>query len=276
MFATAASAALAVAGPATAAYVGIPILVTPAIVGGLYPLLPGGALVASVTDGLSGTPLSAMAKGLQASVTAVGVALGALGALLLVNDLGIVDTTSAPPTSQLVIARQRIGRRGGNRPVAFHSLPTRSGSGCPGHSRLGDVLAVPQAADGFPTASFFAAVVIGAGGQVLARVRHTSASVYTTTSVFVLVPGFTIYLSMVAFAAGRIRGRARPADQGVLHFVGDSGGDHPRGGADAGAFRCRVRVVVAGWRGATDRRNETPEPQRLMSDSPARSTPRVA
>jgi hypothetical protein len=75
----------------------------PAIIGGLYPLLPGGALVASVTDGLSGAPLSSMAKGLQAAVSATATAVGVLATLSLVAHLGISSEALASPTPPWVV-----------------------------------------------------------------------------------------------------------------------------------------------------------------------------
>lgn len=202
VFATAASAALAVAAPATAAYLGVPIAMTPAIVGGLFPLLPGGALVASVTDGLSGAPLSSMAKGLQAAVTAVALSLGALGALTLVDTLEITATADGTFTAPVVV--------GASAAVAVtalamsRSMPLRL---APGTAVIGIaawvvIWLMPPGMEGFPTGSFLAAIVVGASGQIIARIARTSASLYTTTSVYVLVPGFVTYLAMAAFATG--------------------------------------------------------------------------
>lgn len=201
-FATAASAALAVAAPATAAHLGVHIAITPAIVGGLFPLLPGGALVASVTDGLSGAPLSSIAKGLQAAVTGAAVALGALGALTLVDALEITSTADGTLTPRLVI--------GASAAVAVttlalsRSMPLRlaPGTAITAVAAWSVISLMPPGVEGFPTGSFLAAVVVGASGQIIARIARTSASLYTTTAVYVLVPGFATYLAMAAFAAG--------------------------------------------------------------------------
>lgn len=201
-FATAASAVLAVAAPATAAYLEVPIAMTPAIVGGLFPLLPGGALVAGVTDGLSGAPLSALAKALQATVTAVAVALGALGALTVVDSLDIVATADGVATPTLVL--------GASAAVAVTSLAlSRSmplklapGTAITAILAWSVISALPNGAEGFPMGTFAAAVTVGASGQIIARIVRTSASLYTTTAVYVLVPGFATYLAMAAFASG--------------------------------------------------------------------------
>lgn len=202
VFATAASAALAVAAPATAAYLDFPVAMTPAIVGGLFPLLPGGALVASVTDGLSGAPLSSIAKGLQAAVTAVAVALGALGALTLVDALEIVSPADGVATPPIIV--------GASAAVAVtaialsRSMPLKlaPGTAVTALAAWAVIWLMPPGPEAFPTGSFVAAMVIGASGQIIARIARTSASLYTTTSVFVLVPGFATYLAMAAFADG--------------------------------------------------------------------------
>lgn len=202
VFGTAASAALAVAAPATVAYLEVPIAMTPAIVGGLFPLLPGGQLVASVTDGLSGTPLSAMAKGLQAALTAVALSLGALGALRVVDALEIVptpDTTLTTPTVIGASAAIAVTSLALSRHMPFRLAP---GTAVIAIAAWVVIWLIPPGMEGFPTGSFLAAVVVGAAGQVIARIARTSASLYTTTSVYVLVPGFATYLAMAAFAQG--------------------------------------------------------------------------
>ena len=62
--------------------------------------------------------------------------------------------------------------------------------------------ALPVGPQVFPIDVFVAALVIGAGSQLLARVQRTTPSIHTTTTVFVLVPGLVMYLSMVAFTSG--------------------------------------------------------------------------
>ncbi|MCZ7631632.1 MAG: threonine/serine exporter family protein [Microthrixaceae bacterium] len=61
---------------------------------------------------------------------------------------------------------------------------------------------MPPTTEGFPMDSFVAALTVGVSGQVIARIVRTSAGLYTTTAVYVLVPGFATYLAMAAFAAG--------------------------------------------------------------------------
>jgi uncharacterized membrane protein YjjB (DUF3815 family) len=49
-------------------------------------------------------------------------------------------------------------------------------------------------------ATFAGAVVVGLGGVLIARLQKSTATVYTSIAVLVLVPGFTIYLAMFSFA----------------------------------------------------------------------------
>lgn len=200
VFAMMLAAAIVVAAPSAAAWAGVPIVLAPAIIGGLYPLLPGGALVASVTDGLSGAPLSSMAKGLQAVVSATATAVGAIAALSLSDRLGISsDAIGVVPSRWLELGAAGVAVAGLG---LARSMPMR---------HVLPAAAVAMAAwgtselwvdpnPGISFSNFAAAVVIGLLSQVFARVQHTTPIVFTASAVFVLVPGFTFYSSMVAFA----------------------------------------------------------------------------
>lgn len=200
------AAAVAVAAPSAMAWTGTPVLLGPAIIGGLYPLLPGGALVASVTDGLSGAPLSSMAKGLQAAISATATAVGVLATLALSARLEISSDAVAGPAPQwlgLVSGAVAVGALAVARsmPLAF-VLPTSllAAAAWFVSRTIGD------ASDEMPLGVFVAAGIIGLGAQVLARMQHTSATLYTSVSVFVLVPGVTFYASMLAFSQGASAG----------------------------------------------------------------------
>ncbi|MHB1138607.1 MAG: threonine/serine exporter family protein, partial [Microthrixaceae bacterium] len=164
--------------------------------------LPGGALVASVTDGLSGAPLSSMAKGLQAAISATATAVGVLATLTVVARLGISSETLSTPTppwlmaaaSGLAVAALAVAR---SMPLDL-VLPTAAlavAGWLTSH-------AIPDVGSGLSAGVFVAAVVIGLGAQVLARLRRTSATVHTSVAVFVLVPGVVFYRSMLAFSQG--------------------------------------------------------------------------
>jgi uncharacterized membrane protein YjjP (DUF1212 family) len=181
---------------------GIEIALSAAVIGGLYPLLPGGALVASVTDGLSGAPLSGLAKGLQAAVAALVLGLGVALAQSIVDAFEITgDTTEVtiPAVGTMLAAG-----------VAVCSLAVARGM--PVTALVPTTLlavgawAVPYLAPsrgiGATAATFAAAVVIGLGGQLVARLQRMPGTLYTTSAVYVLVPGTAIYLAMSGFAMG--------------------------------------------------------------------------
>ena len=196
------AAALVVGFPSLFAWLGVPIALSPAIIGGLFPLLPGGALVSSVTDGLSGAPVSAIAKGLQAGISALAIALGAIAALAVAERFDAVsDVVAQPPSTVVVLVAGTIATGGLtlNRSAPLRLLPATMLV-----ALLASAIAQfdPRPTEGIAVTTFAAAVVIGLGGQVLARVQRTTATVHTTSAVYVLVPGVAFYLSMVAFAAG--------------------------------------------------------------------------
>lgn len=202
VFATFLTTVVVVAVPHGFAWAGIPIALTPAVAGSLYPLLPGGALVASVTDGLSGAPLSALAKGLQATVVAVAIAAGALTTLGVADQLDITSDALPSPSPALAVgaaagvavAGLAVAR---SMPMRFVAPPAIVGmvAWTVVWFVAGELL--------HPTlATFTAAVVIGVGSQLVARLLRTTATLFTSTAVYVLVPGITFYLAMVAFAQG--------------------------------------------------------------------------
>ncbi|MEZ5238413.1 MAG: threonine/serine exporter family protein [Microthrixaceae bacterium] len=201
-FGVALAAAVTVAVPSAAAYLEVPVALTPAIVGGLFPLLPGSALVASVTDWLYGAPISAMAKGLQTVLDGVSLALGAAAALAAVDALGIVSQVEPPATpTWLIVTAAAVAVTA---LALSHSMPVRLAPAAAAITVAAWATrdALGEGLQAFPTDVFVAAIVIGAGSQLLARIQRTNPSILTTSTVFVLVPGFLMYSSMVAFTSG--------------------------------------------------------------------------
>lgn len=201
-FSTALAAAVVVAVPHTLSWAGVPMSIDAAVAGGLYPLLPGGALVAAVSDGILGSPISSVAKTLQAVMQALALAIGALGALAMVVAFGLVGPVVSPNSSEIV----RIVAAG----VAIAGLTVARGVGLP-TTALASCLAmlawiVPSLTAvrswNRTVAVFAAAMVIGFGGQALAKILRTTPSMFVSNAVYVLVPGMTIYGAMVAFAQG--------------------------------------------------------------------------
>ncbi len=201
-FGVAFSSAVAIAAPATVAYLGWPIVLTPAMVGGLYPLLPGGALAASVTDWLGGAPLSGMAKGLQVALETAGLALGAVSVLTLVDHLGI-ESTADPviiPTAVVALAATvaAVGL------ALSRTMPMRFAPGVAVVALAAWSVnwAMPETTATFPPSIFVAALTIGVGAQIMARIQRTNPIMFTTTTLFVLAPGLITYLAMAALTSG--------------------------------------------------------------------------
>jgi uncharacterized membrane protein YjjB (DUF3815 family) len=60
----------------------------------------------------------------------------------------------------------------------------------------------PSRGMGATAATATAALAIGLGGQLVARLQRVPGTLYTTSAVYVLVPGTAIYLAMSGFAMG--------------------------------------------------------------------------
>jgi uncharacterized membrane protein YjjP (DUF1212 family) len=204
VFVVLAGALLVVLVPYAAVWAGLAFAVGPAVIGGLYQFLPGRALVASVNDGLSGAPLTALARGLQAVVVAVGVAIGVLAALGIADTLDIdlpdVAVGQWGTWVTMVAAGVAVGALAIGRQVpAVAVVPVVV---------LG--MAVWLVANDLGTTSNWqresavalAALVLGLAGKVLARVQRTVPVLYTGVAVLVLVPGTILYEAMLQFAVG--------------------------------------------------------------------------
>lgn len=200
VFGAAMAGGIVVAVPYTMIWLGAPLNASTTIAGGLYPLLPGGALVAAVEDGIKGAPISSMAKTLQAVRQALAVAVGVLGALAVVVALNLNGEVRAGSTPQAVV----VVAAG----VAIGSLAVARGLDL---STAGLNAALAMVATtvplqttvqtwGRPVSVFVAGAVIGAGAQMLARMRRVTPTVFSANAVYVLVPGYTIYLAMTSFA----------------------------------------------------------------------------
>jgi uncharacterized membrane protein YjjP (DUF1212 family) len=181
---------------------GLQIALSAAVIGGLYPLLPGGALVASVIDGLSGAPISSLAKGLQAALVALVLGLGVALAQTIVDHLEITgDTTevAVPFVAEVVAAGVAVGGL-----AVARGMPT--GAVVPTTLLAVATWVTPYLAPnrglGATAAVFVAAAVLGLGGQIVARFQRMPGTLYTTSAVYVLVPGTAIYYAMSGFAMG--------------------------------------------------------------------------
>lgn len=202
VFGTAIAAALIVAVPYTVLWTGVDVAIVPAVAGGLYLILPGGALVASVTDGMAGSPLSGLAKGFQVIFTAIAIAVGVLAALAVIEELEIVGEILLYPQPDVVVALSAGTAVAGlavSRAMPARFVPATAAIAVAAWAVL---WASPADGGGRTVGVFLGGALIGVAGQILARLQRTTATLFTTSAVYVLVPGTLIYLAMLAFAQG--------------------------------------------------------------------------
>lgn len=201
VFKTAVAATVLAVVPNLAAAAGLAIDVGPAVVGGLFMYLPGLAVVSSVIDGLEGSPVAALSRGLAAVVTAAALALGMLAGSALGAGLGLdyqPDATSAPVL--LSMAGAAIGMLG----MALNWQAPR-GAYIPilimGSSGWFLVDLVTDQGSGIAWIPYgIAALAVGMLGMLAAGRRQSSPSIYLGVSIMPLVPGFALYQAMLAVA----------------------------------------------------------------------------
>jgi uncharacterized membrane protein YjjP (DUF1212 family) len=204
VFGTFLAAAILAAVPNLLAGAGLKFAVGPAVVGGLYVYLPGRAIVSSVIDWLSSAPVSSIARGFEALLTAGALALGILvggkiGAGLGVNATPDPTTKDIAPTViaagigilGLAIAWGMPRRR--LLPVALIACAGWLIVALASHNNTGSVW----------LSFLIAAVVVGFLGVVVAALQGGTATLYTGVAIVPLVPGFALYRSMLGLVQGR-------------------------------------------------------------------------
>jgi uncharacterized membrane protein YjjP (DUF1212 family) len=182
---------------------GLSLLVAPAVVATLFNYLPGRAFVSSVIDGLSGAPVSSLSRGIEALVTAGMLAFG----MLLGSQVGAgLGLDYDPSFSAAPVALSVLGGALGVLGLAVAwGMPKRAVGptvliGAAGWLIV--ALAPSHGADPNWVAYGVSSALVGLGGAVAARVQDSSASMYTGVAIMPLVPGFTLYTSMLEFAQG--------------------------------------------------------------------------
>lgn len=177
------------------------------ITGGLFALIPGRALVASVQDGLTGYYITAAARLLEVMYLIAGIVLGVLAVIYIGETSGVgldpeAMTTQDRPVIQLLAAMTLA--------LAFCVMLQQDKATVLAATLNGGVAwlmfgAIRDTAE----LSAFAATVVGAGtvglfGQLLARYRHSSALPYLTASIGPLLPGSAVYFGLLGLAQGDI------------------------------------------------------------------------
>jgi len=217
IFSVLAGAIVVVLVPDLVVWAGVDFPAGSAAVGGLYQFLPGRLLVASVRDGLSGAPLTALARGLQAIVLAVAVAVGVLVGLRVAELLGIVVPST--PTGQWGImitvlgAGAAVGALAIGRQVPLAAVVPVTMLGMVVWL-VANVIA-PSGDLRREVAVGIAALLLGFAGRLLARVQGTVSALYTGVAVLVLAPGTLLYQAILDLTEGNTEAGA----EGLLSAV---------------------------------------------------------
>ncbi len=207
--ATLVAAVILAAVPNIAAGLGLTFSVSAAVVGGLFIYLPGRALVSAVTDGLSGAPVSSIARAFEALITTVALAFGVIVGGQIGVGLGVqldVNNSWAPVwLSSLGAAVGVLGLALAWGMPRIRMLPAVA------IGTLGWVIIALAGRHGEAAswvAYFFAAVLVGLFGVTVAYVQGGSASAYTGVAILPLVPGFVFYQGVLALTEGRTEAAA--------------------------------------------------------------------
>jgi uncharacterized membrane protein YjjP (DUF1212 family) len=177
------------------------------ITGGLFALIPGRALVASVQDGLTGYYITAAARLLEVMYLIAGIVLGVLAVIYIGETSGVslnpeAVMTQNRPVIQLLAAMTLA--------LAFCvMLQQERGTVVMATLNGGVAWLMFGAIRDTAGLSGFAATLVGAGtvglfGQLMARYRHTSALPYLTASIGPLLPGSAVYFGLLGLAQGHI------------------------------------------------------------------------
>ncbi len=197
-------AVIVAAVPNVVSAAGAGVLVGPAVVAALYNYLPGRAFVSSVIDGLASQPLSSIARGTEALLTASFLALGILLGSRVGAGLGLGydpgRITVSVPISVLGVALGVVGI-GLAWGTPLRSILPVTGIAIAGWLIVGlggsDITSADWLAYGI------ASTAVGVLGMWASLLQSAPASMYVGVAILPLVPGFTLYTSMLALAQGQ-------------------------------------------------------------------------
>ncbi len=188
-----------------AADLGLAIRASAVVTGGLFPLIPGRALVAAVHDGLTGFYITASARLLEVVYLVVGIVCGVLLVLYIGAEMGAqfdpegLDIRSRPLLQLLaamllaltfcVLLQQERSTvllatlNGGVAWLVYGAMADTGGI---------DPVAATAAAAG----------LVGLFGQLMSRYQFVSALPYITAAIGPLLPGSAIYFGLIGIAQG--------------------------------------------------------------------------
>ncbi|WP_089099928.1 threonine/serine ThrE exporter family protein [Streptomyces hyaluromycini] len=186
----------------------IDVAASAVVTGGLFALLPGRALVASVQDGLTGFYITASARLLEVMYFFVGIVIGVLTVLYFGVKLGgrlnpdVALNTSERPLLQIAASMVLS--------LTFAVLLQQERSTVLAVTLNGGVAwsvygAMHYAGGISPVASTaVAAGLVGLFGQLLSRYRFASALPYTTAAIGPLLPGSATYFGLLSMAQNEV------------------------------------------------------------------------
>ncbi|MFD7917675.1 threonine/serine exporter ThrE family protein [Streptomyces sp. NPDC059740] len=188
-----------------------PVQFSAIITGGLFALIPGRALVASVQDGLTGYYITAAARLLEVGYLIVGIVIGVLSVLYAgvqlsptfsrLNPEQALGTYDAPAVqiiaAMLLAVSFCVLLQQEKRTVAFATL--NGGIAWVVYGALANVVKTNAV-----VATAIAAGLVGLFGQLLSRYRYASALPYVTAAIGPLLPGSATYFGLLNFAQGNL------------------------------------------------------------------------
>ncbi|MFB7632055.1 threonine/serine exporter ThrE family protein [Streptomyces sp. NPDC056149] len=181
------------------------------ITGGLFALIPGRALVASVQDGLTGYYITASARLLEVGYLIVGIVVGVLSVLYvgLQADPGL---QRLHPQQALQVYNEPVVQIMASMLLALafcvllqqerHTVAFATINGGVAWVVYG-VLTFRAGFNAVPSTAI-AAGLVGLFGQLLSRYRYASALPYVTAAIGPLLPGSATYFGLLNFAQGNL------------------------------------------------------------------------
>ena len=197
------AAIILAAVPNLLAAAGLSFSIAAAVVGGLFIYLPGRAFVTAVIDSLANAPVSAITRAFEALLTAGALALGVVVGGKIGAGLGVelqADFLSTPLwISVLAAAVGILGIAVAWGMPRMRVIPTVA------IGAIGWLIVAVPSREGTQSSwviYLVAAMFVGFAGVISARLQGGIGSFYTGVAILPLVPGYSIYQGMLAFALG--------------------------------------------------------------------------
>jgi len=172
------------------------------IFGALLPLFPGLAMILAINDTVNGDLTSGVARGVEAFLTAVGLALGASLGLILVSSLwgGVASGLHMVIKTDLQYACFAMLVSFGSGLVLNAKIKTSLAGALIG----GAVYALFLLGGGLPTGVFFASLALAALSETAARLLKEPSTLFLIKGIYPLVPGVGIFTTATLIVQGNL------------------------------------------------------------------------